>query len=88
MSPSAFLVSTAFICLFAAASGPVQAQESRFSDPTHGGYPISNCGINRTNCGGSVATAWCRSQNYDVASEWSIVPDPVVELPVAPPVAG
>jgi hypothetical protein len=50
----------------------VQAQVRTFEAPTQGGYPVSYCGAR--GCGAAVATAWCKSQDFQQATGWTIEP--------------
>jgi hypothetical protein len=54
--------------------GTANAQLRTFTAPTHGGYPIGYCGHDPMSCGEKVATAFCRAQDYEFASEWSALP--------------
>lgn len=55
----------------AAVTSPATAQVRTFDGPSYGGYSISYCGVAADSCGEAVASAWCRSQSYEFASEWS-----------------
>lgn len=55
----------------AVTASPADAQVRTFNEPTYGGYAISYCGAASPSCGEAVATAWCRSQSYEFASEWA-----------------
>jgi hypothetical protein len=71
MSLSRCLTLLTVAVVLSATSRPAESQVRTFRAPAHGGYAINYCGMDSSTCGEGVATAWCRSQSYDYATEWA-----------------
>jgi hypothetical protein len=50
---------------------PAGAQLRSFANPQQNGMDVSYCGADSASCGEVSATAWCRSNGYEQASDWA-----------------
>jgi len=69
------------VSLLLGIAAPANAEVRTFLNPRHDGYRLDYCQASGEICGERVATAWCRAQGYEYASDWSIASDIGAQMP-------
>jgi hypothetical protein len=72
------------VSLFLWVVAPSHAEVRTFINPPHDGYRLDFCQESGAACGERVATAWCRAQGYEYASDWSIANNIGDRMPTRP----